>query len=1535
MDGDLRFIQGSGGGGGKGAGGASRAAKEDPNTLQSNAIARIVEILGEGEIVGLVTEDGTPCTPDNYGMATFLDETVVQNSDGSANFNGIAIEQRVGLPTQEPLYGIEGVETEIVVGGGNGVEVRSLLGGSGYLINTAAISGGVLTVTTRTTSDGAAVPHGLEVGDWIGVGHTDDKDRPNHLDGYYQVTSVPNPTTVIADATGKDDISISVTIKGTDKFDYNNKTYRGTNYGDEVFPQPKFGLSGFHVATINDVDFDAVRVTMRVPGLTTADPKTGDLHGNVVAYDIQVSTDDGPYETVLEDIIEGKCTGVYERAFRVTLPKPAVDNWKLRIFRATSDAERTTEQKSLFLSRLTGIIDNKLIYPNVALIGLIASAQEFGGTIPSRAYRIRGLIIQVPENYDPETRTYTGMWSGDFKYAWTNNPAWVYYALATNRRYGLGEYIRPEQIDKWSLYQIAQYCDELVDDGFGGQEPRFTFNHVFTTRAQAYDTLMTLSAAFRGMVYWSNGAIIPVQDAPSDPVMIVSPANVIDGTFTYQGTALTSRHSVVFVSWTDPNDFYRPNIEIVEDPDLLQRYGWKQTDITAVGCTSRGQARRLGRWVLESVKSEKQVVTYRCGLDHMRVMPGSVIAVADPAIADIRYGGRLVETTGYGTDQTNYIRNSIADGGNAPSTLPANWSSTQTGSGITLSVIGTGTTDSGLEYIDIRLSGVATGATTQYDLFFEGNTQIAAAAGETWAGSVYVHAIAGSVNNIQQIKTGVFNYTAGGALINEVWGGDALTQVDGATKIITRGPLRPQAVATLSGGTTAHVNMGLRVSYSAAAVDVTLRIVGPQLQENVYPTKYIRTAGAAATEEVPSQTHITVDEAISLQGDDVVSVVMSDGSVVDRPVDYLPAQTGNQTTFIVSSAFPEAPRAGSMWAISSSVVETRKFRVSQIRQSEPNIFEITATEHDPNKYARVEEGISFVTPSFSLAPSGPIKAPTNIVTEETIYRVNNQVRTRFTISWRNPGDSRINYYEVYARRYLEGGVSSENWTLVTNTPTFSTDMYDIAPGLYDIRIRSRSVLGFSTYTTLEQVNVVGKSAPPADVANLTAHPEVGGVTLQWDEVTDIDLIGYDVREGDSWDTATPVSVRMKGTILFIGLSDTGSHTYLVRSIDDSGNYSTNVASVTTSVAAPDSISFFDSYSQEGTIHFRWDTVSGVDVEYEVRVGGSWDLGQVVFRSGGNNHSILYPTTSLTTFWIKAVSKLGVYSSTARGTQVYAETAENRNLIITKDLNSETFPGTKRNMTYDAGTDTLAVDASGTLPNLYGNYFYTLDLAASPIRARNWLEAELLLMDANSLIWDDATFTWDSDTARDTAWLSSGEGSGASARVEISPQTGLTAEDVEGFTLNSTLTGLDATAPSSSSGIAYGANLINNGLVINQSTQAAWSVTTPSTFTVGFRVKVNGPVGATYHTLLKFVNGGNWLSIRMVNGAIIVDDSANGQNTLSVNPSYAEGEEYMSVVFTQGSGSRILAAAGTRSHVAVSATAAVAPVSSWTSVRTYA
>lgn len=395
------------------------------------------------------------------------------------------------------------------------------------------------------------------------------------------------------------------------------------------------------VKGITNLNLDAVIVRVRFGALKKQDPSNGDVSGIVIDYSIEVQTDGGAWELMLDTKMSGKTSANYERTHRIGLPK-ANNNWLIRVTRKTPNSSSEYVSDKMYIQAITEVIDLKLTYPNTAVIGVQYDAETFSN-IAKIAVDLKGVKIKVPSNYDPVSRTYIGIWDGTFKRAYTNNPAWIYYDLCTNKRYALGNRLTEQMIDKWSLYRLAQYCDQMVNDGKGGQEPRFTCNVYIQSAESAFDILSKLAGVFRAISYWDGASIVCDADLPQDTYFTYTRANVIDGHFEYSGTRARDRHNAVKVAWDNPQNRYKTEYVFVRDEAAIarDRGAVKLLELEAWGCTSEGQAQRAGLWALKSEQLETRTVSFKVGLDGYIPLPGKVIEVADELLAGRANGGRI------------------------------------------------------------------------------------------------------------------------------------------------------------------------------------------------------------------------------------------------------------------------------------------------------------------------------------------------------------------------------------------------------------------------------------------------------------------------------------------------------------------------------------------------------------------------------------------------------------------------------------------------------------------------------------------------------------------------------------------------------------------------------------------------------------------------------------------------------------------------------------------------------------------------------
>ncbi|MCC1779632.1 DUF1983 domain-containing protein [Salmonella enterica subsp. enterica serovar Indiana] len=508
------------GAGGKKSSGSSRTPVEADDTVNSRAMASILDLLGEGVIGGLV--DGA--------KSIFIDDLPILNEDGSPNFSGITWDFRDGSQDQTPMAGFDFVET-------------------------------------------------------------------------------PK--------------SVNIQLK---------RTHDVT------------------IAIDND-EADRVRVILKFPSLRSVDKKTGDTNGTTVKYKFQIANGDNAFkdaiaegESTSEVTLTAKKTGVYYRSYELKLPKPG-RAYKIRVIRITEDSNTQYIFNDTWVDSIGEIVDTPMNYPNSALVGLKVNSEQFGSSMPSRSYLVRGLKIRVPSNYNENTNTYIGVWDGTFKLLSSSNPAWILFDVLTNARYGLGQFVSESMIDLGQIYQIGRYCDEEVDNGFGGKEKRFAINTQITSRQDAYRLIQDIAGAFRGMVFWAGGMVNVMQDSPSDPVMMFTNANVKDGMFSYKGSARKDRPSVALVTYNNKEDGYKQNIEYVEDQEAMRRYGERKTEVVAFGCTSRGQAHRVGLWLLYTARMESDVISFTAGLDASFLMPGETVLIQNKYRAGKRNSGRIVAFT--------------------------------------------------------------------------------------------------------------------------------------------------------------------------------------------------------------------------------------------------------------------------------------------------------------------------------------------------------------------------------------------------------------------------------------------------------------------------------------------------------------------------------------------------------------------------------------------------------------------------------------------------------------------------------------------------------------------------------------------------------------------------------------------------------------------------------------------------------------------------------------------------------------------------
>lgn len=962
------------------------------------------------------------------------------------------------------------------------------------------------------------------------------------------------------------------------------------------------------------------------------------------------------------DTINGKSNSKYKRSYR--FPLPGDGPWDIRVKRITDDGVKANIRNDLWWDSLAEIVEAKLSYPYSAIIAAEVDAEQFAD-IPSRGYEIFGIKCRIPSNYNPVSRTYTGIWDGTFKVEWTNNPAWIYHDLITNERYGLGRYVKDTAVDRWGLYEIAKYCDEKVPDGYGNTEPRFTCNCYLQTREDARKLITNLASVFRGMTYWSSGMVTAVADMPSDPVALFTNANVVDGEFTYTSSSRGVRNTVALVTWNDPADRYKQKVEYVEDRGGIAKYGVNQTEVVAFGCTSRGQAHRMGKWLLWTALKETDVVAFKTGLEGSTVFPGAVIKVADTLRSGERIGGR---------------------------------------------------------------------------------------------------------------------------------------------------------------------------SLDASATSLTLDAPITVVAGNTYE----------------------------------VSVVLPSGKVETRVVTNAPGQV---TDLTVATPFTEVPQKHSMWVMASTSLVPQLFRVITVSDGDNSQVEVTALRYYPTKYAAVEFDQYFEEPKYT-AITGPV-VPTNLVATDTMYLTGpGLVSTKLHFSWEG---SAVRYNV----RWKQG---NDNFV---QREALTAD-FEIAPVRDDVivlQVQSVDVLGrTSSWATLEYT-VIGKRAPPSDVTGLTVRKRTSDLLIEWNALADLDLAGYEVRVGQSWDAGEVLTTMYLGTTLTHDQSEAGTYHYHVRAIDTSGNYSATVATYTLVLVPPVPVSLFDCVQTGDRIEFRWAANPETDIAcYELREGSEWGFSTFLGQVSATSFSIPAGRSGVRTFLIKAIGSPGIYADVPTFVNTSVAQPSNRNIVWSADMKALNYPGVTHGVYFGDGSLTLDTGVQR------GEYLFGINLG---VNYRATLTSSLNV-DAikTSVTWEMATFSWDSIEAANTRWLEQGDQTSAGFEIQFAQFTGVGVGEVDGWSFDNNLTSVNGLAPVLAEKATYGEGRYNAGVLVKDATRLEWDVAIPAVFRHSFWF---APTLAADVIVQRIMGPGGNLTIRYSHsrGVLVLEDPA--QNNIEILANLVPGMQYLIVV----------------------------------------
>lgn len=1196
-------------------------------TLQSKSKFSIIDLISEGEILGLVSNKGSLLSGDDLLKGVYFDNIPVKSDNGISNYSGVTVTPRTGTRAQAPIPGFSSVES---VREGTGLEIKTESGGQCSTNGTAVTS--VSGDSFNTLSDSIVINGTL-----------------------YQIATINSGT--------------SLTLTSAAPTLSNKPWLRPTPYS--------FDISTDEVS--------AVRVTIAIPSLVR---QGGSLTGSSVQFEIGTKPSGGQYTTRVNDTIIGKSIGPYQKQYTVPIAGTKPVTVKVtRVTETSTDAQGRVQNK-IAVSDYTEIQEARLSYPDSAIIGVVLDSEQLGGRLPTRSYDIKGIKVLVPTGYNPSSRTYPTFWDGTFTRAWSDNPAWVLYDILTNKRYGLGDFISPSQVDKYGLYTIAKYCDEQIPMGFGDlvvltcnqsgstvtvnvastsnilvgnavtitgtsisaysgtfvvtdvpgptqfkythtttglslssggmvalREPRFTFNTVITDRRDAFEVVNAIASVFRGMSYWSSGAISVSADSPKSFTRLVVPADVVNGDFNYTGSSLKSRHTAVMVAWNDPSDNYKQAIEVVEDQGLITKYGFRPLETVAFACTSRGQANRVGRWILDSEKNETETITFTGGFDFADVRPGEIVGVADPSRQGPRLGGRVM----------SYTQGSTSLQIDAPFSPVA-------GDAVYLMTVSPGGVCS--------TSGTAvTGVSGQS---FTGLT-----------GTIVINGVNYSILSVTDATHLTLNDSAG-------------TQ----TNVKWLHPFTADRVETINlvPGTT-----GTTLTLATAPLG------------NVQPDAvYI-----IRSSNVVPETWRVISVSESERNLFSVTGLKYDGTKFAR------IEAGVSLTPPPTSFLPTGPL---LPPTNLTVME------SLYRTNDPG--GTTLTLIDIGWTASNDPRVLF----YQVQAKPPEPDGTESTNNFEVVSVSPSTAARIDGARAIPG---IWSFRVAALSTLDNSASQASFVEVTKT-------------------------------------IVGKTEPPPDVEGFEAIRDYDTVTLTWSPVSAIDLSGYDIRIGSgSWEAASIVVEGVVTTTFLTVLESTENKTYLIRARDELGKLSVGVTSVTTNYPTIPAITGLMLFQIGTSVRVVWTPSSpgSPHIKYEIRMSSPsavWETSAVIGRVAGPPFIATASVGVVTNQryrikpFVEFTPDVRVYGPEVFGDIVKFPLVDNSLLFSQEEHPS--FSGTLSSSLEVIGGQ-LALKVGET----FGTYTFVVDLGAQ-LRGRLFYSAtalnlandELLIVNASMLI-DDADF----------------------------------------------------------------------------------------------------------------------------------------------------------------------------------------------------
>lgn len=1206
---------------------------ETKDSLRSKATLSILDLLGEGPIGGLV----------NGLQGVYLNDTPLLNANGTMNFQGVSADIRGGGNSQAVMPGFGNyVESPYNVG----VQVKTITPYTFSINNNNAdavrivVSVPTLSSTDSNSGDiwGATIQYKFDVSTDNGATWTTPNAGYDWVDsvgswtieeGHLTATAAAGYTGVLAKIQGNSAYYATgwVTVQPQE---FNGSSWQ--NLGGVVtlkyWPESYSDGEGYSTYSVGDpftVQSAYAKVRFVITDRSSAESAI-----------IQQNVKSG--HSVPTVTISGKSRSRYQRNHILSLTPGS--NTRVRMTRLTADSTSSLLQNDVYIDSFAEIVTLNMEYPNSAIFGLRVDSQQFSGSIPSRSYLVDGLYIRVPSNYNAATRIYTGVWNGTFQYAVSNNPAWVLFDILTHKRYGLGNFIDDSQVDKATLYTIGKYCDELVPNGFGGTEPRFVLNTVIANLSEAFKLVSDIASTFRGMCYWDGGMVNFTQDSPEDASMLYTMANVINGEFNYSGSARKDRHSVAHVTWNDPSDNYKQKVEYVEDAELVSLYGVRKVDTLAFGCTSRGQAARVGKWILYTEKFESDLIAFKVGLDSAFVTPGDIVKIHDPNRAGRRWAGRLVASASTSATLDNPVTISavttisimMPDGTFVDRQLQqtsgtfstVNWTTALTQTPVASAVWMMSETN--LEPVLARVVGVAQGDKPgEFDITaLEHNPSKFAAIEQGWALQDRQTSIidANFVHTPTRLSVTETRYKAApGVFANKMsifWYGDS-TQYEVA--------YRGVGTTNASNWTTVRVTDGLSYEVPNAAVGIyEIAIVG------------INPLGKRSTS---ASTRYTVVGKITPPSD--VAQFFASANSQGVELSWVPIADEDVKSYEVRACLV----AGQAWADATKIIET-PLVVLQIPPAAAGTYEwlVKAIDTSGNVSANAKR------------VSVTLSAPSTVTPSYTYSRAD------IVVSWNaaTAGSLPVKHY------LIKRGAT---WATATDIGTTA-----------DLSYKTPVKWSTTTLIWVAAVDTAGSVGTPTSVSaifNLPSAPTVTSAkkstnfTLDWPTPTSsLPIAAYEVRYGSSFDNGSTIGT-ISGNQLTIPITWLGSRTFWVAAIDLNGNVGT-ATSHSLSVLAPHAPSNFTATYNQSQVTMSWaDAAETLPVDfYEIKRGADWSTGTLVGKAYANTLTIEASWISTATFTVRAtdvngnVGAIGTYINgiTGPGAVSVAHQFKDGNAILT-------------------------------------------------------------------------------------------------------------------------------------------------------------------------------------------------------------------------------------------------------------------------------